>query len=753
MSRARLRSSSEPIAVVMAFVIGLIGTAAVGILLVDGRDGRPDFLFVGVGAVGAACAVVGVVFRSRVRALLAGGVGSAVAVAVVSGWSAWPNWLVLLWILLAVPYLAGFCTAMLLTGAFLSGVRHSPAAAALIAAVIVVVVGAGVAFVGPRLIGGPCMGTSIEQAATSYSNLQLDSASGGLRVSLDYQIRAAGQDAAEVGAAYYGAAVYDDDYITFLKKRLCFPAAVRSQVDSLTTAVDGRARVHRLLADDPFNTDLLAQLRSSQETVTVATVELRRVLGLPPLSEPSTAAPTPTPALPSAAPTAVPSVSPAGSAVTSASLPVRESAADGGGVLMEARPDGGLFVAMPAKEGTMIASLDATGRLRPGWPVQLVETIDCTVDADLADGSVRAICSTGDNGFRAFALDASARLMPGWPVDLPNGGELVRLGDSGIVDGDLLAVLLARGAGGETASLVSVSRDGSVRAGATVSARGAIDAAVVAPDGTAYISTLDASEPDARSLITGLGLDGVRPGWPTEVSGWASIPAFGPDGGVYVVVDTVDGPEGLVTDGASQVVAFDRTGRTLEGWPATIPIDTWTGREGGPTPPDSPVVTPDGSVYVVASGFAYALGPDGTPHAGWPYRLTATGVVGSVGTCPSGCGSLCGPLSSSPSLTDADGTLYLAQDTKGDTFAGDTRIVAIRMDGRVKPGRPVTLAQKGAWFETFAVSDTGTVFGYVIAPAGEGRTACGTTGRVYSGTVMAYDGQGDSVYSTTLVGP
>jgi hypothetical protein len=307
MSRARLPLSSGPIAVVMAFVIGLIATAAVGILLVDGRDDRPDFLFVGVGAVGAACAVVGVVCRSRVRALLAGGVGSMMAAALVSGWWAWPMWLAWLWVLLAVPYLAGFGTSILLTDAFLLGVRHSPFAAALIGAVIVVIVGAGAAFVGPRLIGGPCFGTSMEQAAASYSYVQ-DPSSGGLRLSLDAQFKTAGQDAELLGAAYRGAAVYDDDYTAALKDRLCFPAAVRSQVESLTTAVDGRARVHRLLADDPFNTDLLAQLRSSQETVTVATVELRRALGLPPLSEPSSrAAPTPTPASPSAAPVAVPS--------------------------------------------------------------------------------------------------------------------------------------------------------------------------------------------------------------------------------------------------------------------------------------------------------------------------------------------------------------------------------------------------------------------------------------------------------------
>jgi len=291
MSRARSPSWSGPVAavvaLVMAFVVGFVGTAAVGILLVDGRDDRIDFLLVGVGAVGAACAVIGAVCRSRVRALLAGGVGLAVAVAVVSGWWAWPSWLVLLWVLLGVPYLAGFGTAILLTGAFLLGVRRSPAAAVLVAAVIVGVVGAGAAFVGPRLIEGPCMGTSIEQAATSYSYLQ-DPSSGGLRLTLDGQFKAAGQDAELLGAAYRTAAAYDDDYTTFLKKRLCFPATVHSQVDALTAVVDARARVHRLLAGDPFNTDLLAQLSSSQETVTVATVELRRVLGLPPLSEPTT---------------------------------------------------------------------------------------------------------------------------------------------------------------------------------------------------------------------------------------------------------------------------------------------------------------------------------------------------------------------------------------------------------------------------------------------------------------------------------
>jgi hypothetical protein len=119
--------------------------------------------------------------------------------------------------------------------------------------------------------------------------LRLDSSSGGLRVSLEAQFKAAGQDAELLGAAHRGAAVYDDDYTTILRKRLCVPATVHPQLDALTAAVDARGRVHRLLADDPFDPDPRARLDSSQQTVTIATAELRRALCLPALSDPSAA--------------------------------------------------------------------------------------------------------------------------------------------------------------------------------------------------------------------------------------------------------------------------------------------------------------------------------------------------------------------------------------------------------------------------------------------------------------------------------
>ena len=107
----------------------------------------------------------------------------------------------------------------------------------------------------------------------------------------------------------------------------------------------------------------------------------------------------------------------------------------------------------------------------------------------------------------------------------------------------------------------------------------------------------------------------------------------------------------------------------------------------------------------------------------------------------------------SPPLVGTDGTLYVALNTKGDVYAGGNRLVGYEPDGGVKAGWPVTLVEEGAWFYTFAVADDGTVFAYAIEPAGRGTNSCGGTGSVYSGTIVALDDHGDSIYTTTLVLP
>jgi len=477
----------------------------------------------------------------------------------------------------------------------------------------------------------------------------------------------------------------------------------------------------------------------------------------------STAAPTPST---TAAPTSVAATSPTPTAtpaptasprartaaVAAASLPVRASANYAVGFRMAARPDGGLFVAVPDENGTILASLDAKGRVRNGWPVRLIGASGCTIDADPTDGSVRAACTIAESGTRAFALDASGRQMPGWPVDLPRGNLEWYLSDpTGLVNGDLYIVLPVWEAGKASARLIRVARDGATRIGVSLRDPELTGLqATIGPDGTAYVIGGDTEE----TLLSALTLDGLATGWPISVAGWASVPSFGRNGRLYITAGhwPLDDEGRITPRSPSEVYAFTRDGRVAGGWPVPLPIRTTLPAPDVASPPLPPVVLPDGSVYVVAGPaaetVAYALGPSGEPRAGWPYRPQDDLVinVGGVGWC--GYPSFYLPPRAGP-----DGSLHLAQNTEGGVPGTANRFAAIGTTGNVKSGWPVTLVEAGAWFAAMEVGAKGTTYGLAIEPAGTGRTACGPKQPLYSGTVLALDSHGDTIYTTTIVVP
>ena len=483
-------------------------------------------------------------------------------------------------------------------------------------------------------------------------------------------------------------------------------------------------------------------------------------LGPTPTAAPTpstTAAPTPF-ATPSPAPIATVTPAPTASsntgvtAVVPASLPVRNSANYVAGFRMAARPDGGLFVAVPARNGTVLASLDAKGRIRKGWPVRLVGASACRIDVDPTDGSVRAACTIGESGARAFALDASGRQLPGWPVDLPTGGLEWYLSDpTGLVNGDLYVVLLEWEAGKASATLVRVAKDGSTRTGVSLRDDGLVENYVsIGPDGTAYVvGGID------ETLVSALTLDGLATGWPISVTGWASVPSFGRDGRLYVTAARwpIDDEGRITARPSSQVYAFTRDGRLVRGWPVRLPIDTTLPAPDVASRPLPPIVAPDGSVYVVAGPrgagtVAYSLGGSGRLRAGWPYRSRVDLVVN-----PGGAGTCGYPSYYAPPLAGPGGSLGLAQSTDRDGQSGANRVTTIGTNGKVRTGWPVTLLEAGAWFATTEVGAKGTVYGFAIEPAGTGRTECGPKQPLYSGTVVAFDGHGDPIYTTTLVAP
>jgi len=419
-------------------------------------------------------------------------------------------------------------------------------------------------------------------------------------------------------------------------------------------------------------------------------------------------------------------------------------------------------VAVPSKNGTVVALLDARGKVPRGWPVLLRRATGCQLDADPADGTVRAVCSVGRT-VRAYALDAAGRRMTGWPVTLPAGDiPSWRSDPVRIVDGALYVVLVRHPPADDplstSATVFRVSRDGSLRTGVSLRDHDLIGCcATIGPDGAAYLVSAG-----AESLITALTLSGLRPGYPIRIDGLASAPAFGPSGRLFVTVEATDASGEVLADSRSKVAAFAGDGSAARGWPVDVPFDAWKRSGDGGAFVEQPVTAPDGTVYVYAitrtrGTLAFAIGPGGRPRQGWPYtssRSLVTPWSGNNSTC------LCEPcvvpdlfIDTSP-LAGPGGTLLLVDQQRGDEIvSGGSRLVAVRPDGKMKPGWPVTLGEKRSWFASVAAGAGGFVYGYAVEPAGSRRNSCGEKDAVYSGTIVALDGHGDTVYTTTIVAP
>lgn len=300
-----------------------------------------------------------------------------------------------------------------------------------------------------------------------------------------------------------------------------------------------------------------------------------------------------------------------------------------------------------------------------------------------------------------------------------------------IVDGQLYVALHSWDP--PSVTLVRVSRDGSVRASAALhgpcfGGPGAWEIGnsdvTIGPDGTVYVM---AYSPDySATEISAADLEGLLPGWPIRINGFASAPSAGPDGRVYVAV-------GLPGGSSSQVLAFASDGRAVPGWPVELPVAApweWDGAGDGPLA--APAVASDGSAYVVteegdfpaADGTtAYAVDAFGKLRAGWPYRAS-TGLVW-LGEC--GCSDTgCGWWRSDP-LAAPDGSLYLLHCAASAGTGGS--IVAVGTDGVVKAGWPVVLRRAGAEFESVVVGPDGTVFALAIEPEEYLPDECGQGGR------------------------
>jgi hypothetical protein len=425
-------------------------------------------------------------------------------------------------------------------------------------------------------------------------------------------------------------------------------------------------------------------------------------------------APTGSPASPaSPAPAATPP--PTGSAGGRTPFPIQAAAQD---VLMAPGPDGGVYVLVPVERRAVIALVSSDGHVAAGWPIEL-DSGYCWQLLSARDGSVRAVCDVppgADDGLQApvariHAIDARGRPRPGWPVEIESGSVAAMNGDGMAVvvrpyGGDALPEGVV-----EPAMLVLVGPDGSIRTSNTeVPVPCCQSTVVLGPDGTGYIvARRYTGDRTGTTNVTVFRLDGVA--WRMRIDGIASDPAFDARGNAYYSAWTGG-------TGTSSTFVVDPNGRMLEpdtDEVAIVPTSGWTGA--GDEFPATPGVAVDRSMILVDDRDGttlLALDADGEVRSGWPYHVDAG--TEDAGYCPAedtGCG-----LFRVPTVTGPDGVVYVALEPTSPTAGGS--LIAVGRDGRIRDGWPVGLRNAGSRFWAIVPGTDGGIWALAAEPESRG---------------------------------
>jgi hypothetical protein len=371
-----------------------------------------------------------------------------------------------------------------------------------------------------------------------------------------------------------------------------------------------------------------------------------------------------------------------------------------------------------------LTAIDATGHEPPGWPVRLgikALSSDGYAPTTVAVGPDGTVYVAGADVIEAFHADGSR--VYGWPKhsNRPSGSGFVAT-VLPVADGVYSDI--------DVGQLTLLGKDGAPRPGWPVPLPIAhVDAGPSArlwtgPDGTLYVQdyTADAIwayssngaiepgwplhgwssmafDPGGRIYVWKHVLDlsrGARnppvtetqiaavdssgrfyPGWPLRLAGAVSSPAFGSDGTVYATRGGPYGP-GLPdgSDASAKLVALDRNGNAVPGWPVSLPNGYWV--RGSRSVSDPPSIATNGSVYVLAATYdalgdqtdaVFAVLPDGRPAPGWPRAVDGSSL--------------------SNALSDGAGSGWLGAGSLVHLIS-DNRILGLKPDGTEASGWPLT---------------------------------------------------------------
>jgi hypothetical protein len=348
------------------------------------------------------------------------------------------------------------------------------------------------------------------------------------------------------------------------------------------------------------------------------------------------------------------------------------------------------------------------------------------------------------NPMAAFAFDSTGEPLDGWPVLLSGSDAEAR------VTGDILSLaettpgsdVVTEGQPSHAIGLVTIAPDGMTRSGDHVPMLETWPPGrwAIGPDGVAY-GVQGSVGSEAISQLMAIDDDGMREGWPISIDGIASTPAFAADGRVVLTV-AFPGPG----SGSSRVVVVDREGHVADR-SAELLIETGVLRptsdgsyECGVPVPRSPLVAPDGRIYVY-SDFddpTYGLEASLDVLSGWPI---VAGLLERpnpwMGQGDLDCAELAIPAAG------PGGTVLLPLKAH-DPALGGGRLVAIGANGEPLGAWPVTLSRPGSEFWSVVVGADGTTYALAIEPEAGGAS---------SATIPAIAPDSTVIYATTIVDP
>jgi hypothetical protein len=360
----------------------------------------------------------------------------------------------------------------------------------------------------------------------------------------------------------------------------------------------------------------------------------------------------------------------------------------GDDVAVAPRSDGGAYLTLSGPAGPVLASLDTHGTLVPGWPLLVTGPASCDPPLVAPDGSLRIVCAhegaTPPNV--AYAFDEHGQPLPGWPLGFDGDLQLWERADVARMVGEELVVVATRfrppadpGDGPDTidAAIIEIDPAGSMTAGTSI-AYPCCAVPRLAPDGSAYLTVTVGDGPAARTAVASFDRDGMRAGWPIELTGWAGPPAFRLDGRAVLAVGSPDTEP-------TRLALLDLADGTVEAGSPELPIPATSEWLGAGAEPGMPVIGEDGTAYVVATGTdatVYAIDASGRVPDGWPYRSAVP--LQELGRCSEG-DTGCGFYRSVPAAGPESSLLVLfaATDGRGATIA------AIERDGAMRDGWPV----------------------------------------------------------------